>query len=221
MHPCFQECFGQLGHYPFKSEVLQYFSRNLLQLLSVNLLVAVRILNVCQRQTISVTFKNKLRRGASASNWIVYSRGTSISHDGRDREKHPSRVCASQLWKSSLFSPLFSGFFALGVSRPNMFLLLPPSLSRFLTPLLSCLHFTDPFIYLSSLHVRLVTINWMMYWLSLGRMSASSVIKQRAASVFLRPPFWFSGAVHTDMRWGMHTDTPSCDYSSTHTQSKV
>ncbi len=94
-------------NYPFKSEVLQYFSHSLLQLMSVSLLVAVCILNVCQWQTISVTSKNKLRRGASASNWIVYSRGTSISHDGRDREKHPSRVCALQLWISSLLLSSF------------------------------------------------------------------------------------------------------------------
>lgn len=54
-----------------------------------------------------------------------------------------------------------------------------------------------------------VSVSWLSLndvLLSLGRMRASSD-KAACCLRFLRPPFWFSGAVHADMRWGMHTDT--------------
>lgn len=64
-----------------------------------------------------------------------------------------------------------------------------------------------------------MSVSWLSLndvLLSLGRMSASSD-KAACCLRFLRPPFWFSGAVHADMRWGMHTDTLLWLAARTHT----
>lgn len=101
-----------------------------------------------------------------------------------------------------IFSPLYFRFFALAVS--------PKSFSFYLSLCSSLLFFL---VCILPIHLSIsplfVSVSWLSLndvLLSLGRMRASSD-KAACCLRFLRPPFWFSGAVHADMRWGMHTDT--------------
>lgn len=107
----------------------------------------------------------------------------------------------------SEFPPFFSPLLSVSLTRR----LSPFSYFSFsISPCFTLLFFL---VCILPIHLSISSLFMSVSWLSvndvllsLARMSASSDKAVRCLR-FSRPPFWFSGAVHADMRWGMHTDT--------------